>query len=190
MASRPRPRKSLGKHFLSDTRILNRIVDALDPSPEDVVIEIGAGTGALTRVLTPRVGRVIAIEKDRRLAHECGVRNAECGIQRATIVEGDARTLDWHALLVPLPAVPHSAFPTPHFKVVGNIPYNLTSPLIDKALSPPLPERIVFLLQNEVADRIAARPGSKTYGGLSVGIQALCQIEKLFTVKAGAFWPR
>ena len=178
------PDKRLGQHFLTDRNILQRIVDALDPAPDDVVVEIGAGTGSLTEQLLARGLRVIAIEKDRRLAHECGMRIAECGVDRLTVVHGDALRIDWHALVTP-----HCALPTPHFKVIGNIPYNITSPLLDKALTPPLPARIVFLVQAEVADRIAAPPGSKTYGALSVGVQAVARVERLFSVPAGAFTP-
>ena len=182
-------RRPLSQHFLADPNILGRIVDALEPAPADVVIEIGAGRGSLTRALAPRVGLVIAVEKDRRLAAECGVRNAECGVENATIVQGDALKLSWHALLDAHRNTPHSALRIPHFKVVGNIPYAITSPLIEKALTPPLPERIVFLVQAEVADRAAAPPGSRVYGALSVGLQASCRVEKLFTVKPGAFDP-
>ena len=178
------PNKRLGQHFLTDRNILQRIVDALEPAPGDVVLEIGAGRGSLTEQLLARGLRVIAIEKDRRLAAQCGVRNAECGVEKLTVVQGDALRVDWHALVTP-----HSALRTPHFKVVGNIPYAITSPLIDKALTPPLPARIVLLVQAEVADRIAASPGSKTYGALSVGVQAVARVERLFTVRAGAFTP-
>ena len=178
------PNKRLGQHFLTDRNILQRIVDALEPAPDDVVLEIGAGKGSLTEQLLARGLRVVAIEKDRRLAHECGVRNAECGINRLTVVPGDALRLDWHALITP-----HSTLRTPHFKIVGNIPYAITSPLIDQALTPPLPARIVFLVQAEVADRLAAPPGSRAYGALSVGVQAVCRAERLFTVRAGAFTP-
>jgi 16S rRNA (adenine1518-N6/adenine1519-N6)-dimethyltransferase len=184
------PDKRLGQHFLTDRNILQRIVDALEPAPDDLVLEIGAGKGSLTAVLAPRVRHVIAIEKDRRLAAECGMRNAECGIENATVVQGDALRVSWHALVDAGTDIPHSAFRIPHFKIIGNIPYNITSPLIDKALTPPLPACIVLLVQAEVADRIAAAPGSKTYGALSVGVQAVCRVERLFTVPAGAFSPR
>jgi 16S rRNA (adenine1518-N6/adenine1519-N6)-dimethyltransferase len=178
-----RSTRALGQHFLFDERILGRIVEALEPDPRDTVLEVGSGTGTLTRLLAPRVSRVVAIEKDRRLAAECGVRNAECGILNVEIVTADALTIDWHSL------VPHSAFRTPYFKITGNIPYSITTPLIDKALTPPLPERVVFLVQAEVADRVVARPGSRTYGALSVGVQTVTRAEKLFRVKPGAFRP-
>jgi 16S rRNA (adenine1518-N6/adenine1519-N6)-dimethyltransferase len=184
------PDKRLGQHFLTDRTILERIVDALDPAPDDVVLEIGAGRGSLTDALRARGLRVIAIEKDRRLAAEVGTRNAERGTERVTVVHGDALQLDWHALVDTGSAAPCSAFHVPRFKIVGNIPYAITSPLLDKALTPPWPERIVFLVQAEVAARIAAAPGSKTYGALSVGVQAVCRVERLFAVRAGAFHPR
>ena len=158
--------RRLGQHFLNDVGILGRIVDALDPVPGETVLEIGPGKGTLTEVLLGRGLKVIGIEKDRELA------GALSGVN-LTIIEGDALRLEW-------PRVS---------KIVGNIPYYITSPLIDKALRPPLPERVVFLVQAEVADRLAARPGSKTYGALTVGVQAVCRVEKLFTVAPGSFRP-
>jgi len=175
--------RRLGQHFLSDPTILARIADALDARPGESVIEIGPGRGSLTEVLLARGLQVVAIEKDRALAEQlrarCAVRGEPEGL---TVIEGDALKLDWHRL----PA--HGARLTAH-KIVGNIPYNITSPLIEKALAPPLPERIVFLVQLEVARRIAAAPGSKTYGGLSIGVQALCRVEELFTLLPGSFRP-
>jgi 16S rRNA (adenine1518-N6/adenine1519-N6)-dimethyltransferase len=183
------PNKRLGQHFLTDSRLLARIADALEPAPDDVVIEIGPGKGSLTRELLARGSRVIAIEKDRRLAEECGVWSAESAADRLKLVVGDALRLNWHALLDTHAGTPHSAFSTPHVKIVGNIPYNITSPLIERALLPPLPERIVFLVQREVAERVVARPGGKVYGALSIGVQACCRVELLFRVPAGAFRP-
>ncbi len=181
--------KRLGQHFLTDPQLLRRIADALDPAPADVVIEIGPGRGSLTAELARRVARVIAIERDRKLAHdlrESGIGKRETG--NVVVVEGDALKLDWHAL-VRSDTSPVSPFSFPGFKIIGNIPYAITSPLIEKALTPPLPERIVFLVQREVAERIAAAPGGKAYGALSVGVQAACSVELLFRVGAGAFRP-
>jgi 16S rRNA (adenine1518-N6/adenine1519-N6)-dimethyltransferase len=181
--------RRLGQHFLSDPKILARIADALDCSPGETIIEVGPGRGTLTRELLARGVRVIAIEKDRALAHKCEMRNAKCGIDRLRVVQGDALRLEWHNLIGTRTDISHSAFHISHFKVVGNIPYYITSPLLEKALTPPLPERVVFLVQAEVADRIAAPPGGKTYGALSVGVQAVARVEKLFTIAPGAFKP-
>lgn len=166
-------RKRFGQHFLSDPRILARIADAVGATPADTVLEIGPGPGGLTRALLERAGRVVAIEKDRDLA---AVLRRE--LPDLVLVEGDALDSDWHA------AAGRDAL------IAGNIPYNITTPLIDKALAPPRPRRVVFLVQKEVADRVAAPPGSETYGALSVGVQAVAQSERLFTVPAGAFSPR
>lgn len=182
-----RPNKRLGQHFLTDRNILQRIVDALDPAPGEVVLEIGPGKGSLTTQLLARGLRVIAVEKDRRLAAALGERGAGSGTLR--VVTGDALSIDWHDLIAASAGTAPGS-PLPGFKVVGNIPYNITSPLLDKALAPPVPACVVFLVQKEVADRLTARPGSKVYGALSVGVQAQCRVERLFAVPAGAFAPR
>ena len=168
-----RAKRRLGQHFLTDPRLLGRIADALGAGPGDTVLEIGPGHGGLTGALAERAGQVVAVEKDRELVPALRERFPE-----VTVVEADALDADWHALA------------GPQFLVAGNIPYNITSPLIDKALEPPLPERIVFLVQKEVADRVTARPGTPEYGALSVGVQSVARSERLFTVPAGAFQPR
>jgi 16S rRNA (adenine1518-N6/adenine1519-N6)-dimethyltransferase len=182
--------RRLGQHFLSDPAILDRIADALEPSPEDLVIEVGPGRGSLTRRLAPRVRRLIAIEIDVRLADELrGAGNREPGAEAIVeVIQGDALEIDWHGLMTePLLPAPGSRFPP--YKVTGNVPYYITSPLIDKALKPPRPDIIVFLVQREVADRVAAPPGDKTYGALSVGVQSVARAELLFTVRPGSFKP-
>ncbi len=168
-----RPKRRLGQHFLHDPRILNRLADALGATADDTVLEIGPGPGGLTAALLRRAGRVVAIEKDPDMI--AGLRGL---VPAATIVEGDALELDWVALAG-----------GPGGLITGNIPYNITSLLLDKALTPPRPRRIVFLVQKEVALRVGAAPGSKDYGALTVGIQAVARTEVLFTVPAGAFQP-
>lgn len=186
--------RRLGQHFLFDPGILDRIVDALEPEATDDVIEIGPGKGTLTARLAPRVARVVAIEKDPELASELGERGKGKGVGepwgRVTVVAGDALQEDWHSLIRrPSPDSSSFSLRPSHYKITGNIPYAITSPLIDKALSPPLPALIVFLVQKEVADRVVAGPGNKTYGALSVGVQAVADVERVFVVKAGSFRP-
>ncbi|HEY8195984.1 MAG TPA: 16S rRNA (adenine(1518)-N(6)/adenine(1519)-N(6))-dimethyltransferase RsmA [Gemmatimonadales bacterium] len=169
-------KRRLGQHFLTDPRLLARIADALEAGPHDVVLEVGPGMGGLTAPLLERSGRVIAIEKDRDLIPALKSR-----FPSLHLVEGDALELDWHTL----PQLGETGL-----LVTGNIPYNITSPLIDKALLPPRPRRIVFLVQKEVADRVIAAPGTPEYGALTIGVQAVARAERLFTVSAGAFKPR
>jgi 16S rRNA (adenine1518-N6/adenine1519-N6)-dimethyltransferase len=167
-----RPNRRLGQHFLADRRILARIADALAPGPHDTVLEIGPGHGGLTAPLQEKAGQVIAIEKDGKLVIR--LRNQ---FPKVKVVEGDALEIDWHAVA------------GPEFLLTGNIPYNITSPLIDKALTPPLPSRIVFLVQKEVADRVTARPNSSAYGALSVGVRSVARVERLFGIRPGSFHP-
>lgn len=173
-------RPPLGQHFLHDPSILARLAEALHPTPRDTVLEIGAGPGALTAQLATRVGRLVAIERDPTLGEALRERVARPewkGIT-PTVIIADALDVDWHA------AVGHRSF-----KAAGNIPYRITSPLIERALRPPRPELIVFLVQREVADRLTAPPGSRSYGALTVGVGAVATVEQLFVVKAGAFLP-
>ena len=166
-------KKALGQHFLSDRGILRRIADALEPADGETVLEIGPGRGTLTEILASRASRLAAIEKDRDLVPRLRERFPE-----VEVIEGDALELDWHAIAGPGPR-----------SIIGNIPYYITSPLIDKALTPPRPRTIVFLVQKEVADRVAAPPGGADYGALTVGVQSVARVERLFRVAAGAFSP-
>jgi 16S rRNA (adenine1518-N6/adenine1519-N6)-dimethyltransferase len=170
-----RAKRRLGQHFLSDPRLLSRIADALEAGSGDTVLEIGPGLGGLTAPLSERAGRVIAIEKDRDLVPDLRER-----FPNIDVIEGDALEIDWHGL---------ARTNGGRFLITGNIPYNITSPLLDKALLPPRPTRIVFLVQKEVAERVVAVPGAEAYGALTIGIQAVARVERLFTVPAGAFKP-
>jgi len=171
------PKKRLGQHFLHHRAILDRIAAALDPEPGSIVIEIGPGQGALTEALSRRGARVTAIEKDRALVPLVRERLSD-----VRVLHGDALELDWRSVAGVGPDEP--------LLVAGNIPYNITSPLLAKALLPPRPQRIVFLVQEEVADRLVAPPGGEAYGALSIGVQSVARVEKLFKVPAGAFHPR
>lgn len=171
-----RAKKRLGQHFLRQRPLLERISAALDPKSGQLVLEIGPGQGALTEVLVERGARVTAIEKDPDLIPLLRER-----LPDVRVVPGDALKLDWRAAAGVLPGEP--------LLVAGNIPYNITSPLLDKALEPPRPLRIVFLVQEEVADRLGAPAGGEAYGALSIGVQAVARVEKLFRIPAGAFRP-
>ena len=173
--------RRLGQHFLSDPTTLDRIVDALEPKEDDLVIEIGAGRGSLTLRLAPRVRTVLAIERDRKLVDRLGESIPDSNV---LIVCADALRVDLHQI-----AAERVSGNVGSFKIVGNIPYYIATPLIDKALEPPLPEVVVFLLQWEVAERLVATPGTKEYGALTVGVQTVARVERLFRVRAGSFHP-
>jgi 16S rRNA (adenine1518-N6/adenine1519-N6)-dimethyltransferase len=175
-APHPPPLKRLGQSFLSDPGILGRIVDALQPVHSQCVVEVGAGRGSLTTVLAARFGRVVAIELDRKLVPLLRERFADS--PHVTIVEGDALQVDFRGLA------------GRSYKLCGNIPYYITTPLIFRALERPRPELCVFMVQKEVAQRVVAKPGERAYGALSVNVQTLAGVEMLFTVPAGAFQPR
>ena len=172
----PPVRKSLGQHFLADQRVLRRIADAAEIVPTDTVIEIGPGRGALTDLLVERAGQLIAIEYDRALAQQLGVRYA--ARTNIRIVQADVLTVRLADLVDGKP-----------FKLVGNVPYYITTPILFHALERPRPERAIYLVQREVADRLSAAPGSGDYGALTVNVGAVATAETLFTVPAGAFRP-
>ncbi|MEP6590158.1 MAG: 16S rRNA (adenine(1518)-N(6)/adenine(1519)-N(6))-dimethyltransferase RsmA [Gemmatimonadota bacterium] len=173
-------RKSLGQHFLSDPRLLNRIAAASTAGAGDVVLEIGPGKGALTAALLDRGCTVVAIERDERLVASLQQRFTG---RNFALVTGDALLLDWAELVAPW------TVDGIRWRVVGNIPYYITSPLLERALTAPLPASVTFLVQKEVADRIVAPAGHDDYGALSIGIQAVAHAQRLFTVGKGAFTP-
>jgi 16S rRNA (adenine1518-N6/adenine1519-N6)-dimethyltransferase len=171
----PPPLKKFGQHFLVDRTVLERIAGALALSGTETVVEIGPGRGALTELIRPHAGRLIAIEIDRALAAELRERYADDpGVE---IVEADVLDTDLAALA------------GGSYVLVGNVPYYITTPIIFPSLEPPQPSRSVFLVQREVAARIAAREDTESYGALSVNVQALARPELLLHVPPGAFRP-
>jgi 16S rRNA (adenine1518-N6/adenine1519-N6)-dimethyltransferase len=173
-----RARKSLGQNFLVDPNQQRRIVAALEPTAADTVLEIGPGQGALTRHLAGTVGRLILVELDNALAADLAAEYREQ--PHVTVVHDDFMRLDLQAVT----ADPHA------LKVVGNIPYNITTPIIFRLLERAVrPQRIVLMVQREVADRVMAAPGSSEYGALSVGVRTVARVERLFNVGRGSFRP-
>lgn len=165
-----RPRKRFGQHFLHDPRVLARIVDALRLSDQDCVVEIGPGEGALTRLLLERVKQLNVVEIDRDLA-------ARLSDERITVHQADALEFDF------------ARFPA-GMRVVGNLPYNISTPLLFHLLDQAeCIQDMLFMLQKEVVDRLAAEPGGADYGRLSVMVQWRCHVERLFSVPASAFSP-
>ncbi len=180
-------RKQFGQHWLRDPQVLQQIVAAGELKKQDRVLEVGPGTGILTRQLLPLVESVVAVELDRDL---CVLLSQQLG-NRANflLLQGDFLALDLEKLLQPFPTFQQ---PT---KIVANIPYNITGPILERVLGTiarPNPRpytTIVLLVQKEVADRLRASPGCKAYGALSVRVQYLASCEFICPVPARAFSP-
>jgi 16S rRNA (adenine1518-N6/adenine1519-N6)-dimethyltransferase len=177
-------KRSFGQNFLVASQVVESIAAACVPDAEvgkAHVVELGAGTGALTRALLRRAARVIAVERDRDLVPVLSQELAgEVAAGKLTIVEGDAQAVvakelagDGHPLVL-----------------CGNLPYQITGRLLERAVvqADDL-DRAVFMVQLEVAERLAAEPGSKTYGGLTVFVRAAFRTRKLFNVSPGSFYP-
>jgi 16S rRNA (adenine1518-N6/adenine1519-N6)-dimethyltransferase len=172
------PKKSLGQHFLHDRGVIDKIVLAVDPKPGDRLFEIGPGQGAITFPLLRRHGALTVVEFDRDLITPL-MESAE-GIGELTIIHKDVLKVDFGKL----------AGDGPPIRLVGNLPYNISSPILFHVLEHADAVRDMhFMLQKEVVDRMGAAPGSKVYGRLSVMLQAVCRVTPLFTVAPGAFRP-
>ena len=170
-------KKHLGQHFLHERGVVEKIVLAVDPQPGDRLVEIGPGQGAITFPLLRRHGALTAIEFDRDLL--APLAEAAQGIGALTLLPGDVLGVDFTELAGGHP-----------IRLVGNLPYNLSSPILFHAIAHADAIRDMhFMLQKEVVDRMAAPPGSKVYGRLSVMVQAYCRVTPLFDVPPGAFRP-
>ncbi|MES2857801.1 MAG: 16S rRNA (adenine(1518)-N(6)/adenine(1519)-N(6))-dimethyltransferase RsmA [Pseudomonadota bacterium] len=175
-------KKHLGQNFLHERGVIDKIVQALDPRPGDVIVEIGPGQGALTFPLLEKHGELTAIEFDRDLHAPLQAAAREHGLLH--LIEGDVLGVDFSTLA----ATRSDA--SGRIRLVGNLPYNLSSPILFHALDhAPVVRDMHFMLQKEVVERMACAPGSKVYGRLSVMLQAYCTVTPLFTVPPGAFRP-
>ncbi|ELS30746.1 MULTISPECIES: 16S rRNA (adenine(1518)-N(6)/adenine(1519)-N(6))-dimethyltransferase RsmA [Pseudanabaena] len=174
--SKIRPRKQFGQHWLRSDDVLNKILRAGQLQPSDRILEIGPGTGNLTRLLLPFVESLTAVEIDRDL----------CEKLRKTMTQKNFQLIEGSILDIPLPAETN--------KVIANIPYNITGEILKKllgTLSEPVHqfEQIVLLVQKEIGDRLAAKAGHKAYNALSVKIQYLAECQFICDVPATAFYP-
>lgn len=169
------PKKSLGQNFLADPQILSRISSAADLDHEDEILEIGPGLGSLTKHLAPHVKRVVAVELDERLIPILNDQLA--AFENVELVHADILELDL------------AEYFDSNYKVVANVPYYITGAILRHILSSNhKPSIMVLTVQEEVAERMAARPGQMSI--LSTTVQMYAQVEVLFNIKAGAFWPR
>jgi 16S rRNA (adenine1518-N6/adenine1519-N6)-dimethyltransferase len=180
----------LGQHFLNDTAAAIRIVEALGDLLHSTVLEIGPGGGALTALLARRARRVIAVEKDRVLAAQLRMHFSLA--PNVEIIEGDILAIDLDSLFGPKPGStrPGMDVAPQQVRVVGNLPYFITSDILLRLFEyRKYFEILVLMVQKEVADRLAAKPGTKEYGLLSATAQLYSKVEKVFTLPPGAFSP-
>jgi len=178
-----RPKKRLGQHFLRDTGIIDRIIRWIDPRSGDMILEIGAGNGALSSRLAPAVARLVAIELDG----DCIPRleNALEPYESAAVVNADILHLDL------MQFIPAKWNPQQRLRITGNLPYNIATAIIEKILHCSLPVNdMIFMVQTEVAQRIIASPGSRQYGYLSVHCQHHSDVCLGFKVSPSCFVPR
>ena len=172
------PRKRFGQNFLTDQGVLYDIIRTIDPQADDTMVEIGPGLGAMTRLLLESIERLHVVELDRDLVARL---QKNFDPQRLIIHAGDALQFDFATLV---------ASPGKKLRVVGNLPYNISSPLLFHlaAIAPQVQDQH-FMLQKEVVERMVAEPGSKTYGRLSVMLQWRYYMELMFVVPPAAFDP-
>ena len=171
-------RKRFGQHFLQDKQIIQRIVDAIMPMPDQHLVEIGPGHGALTLPVLKKAGKLDVIELDRDLIPPLKTRCAEKG--ELNIHQADALEFDFNQLITDQQPL----------RLIGNLPYNISTPLIFHLLTfAPHIRDMHFMLQKEVVDRMAAKPGTSAYGRLSIMVQYHCRVTALFNVGPNAFNP-
>ncbi len=187
---RPQLKPKLGQHFLASESYASQIVDALGDVSQNTVLEIGPGRGILTSLLAKHTRRLIAVELDRVLAAQLRLRFAM--FPNVEVIEADILSIDFDSLFGPKPGLSRPGIefkPTPA-DVIGNLPYYITSDILLRLFDySKYFETIVILVQREVADRVAAKPGSRDYGLLSATAQLYARVEKLFTLPPGAFAP-
>ncbi len=172
------PRKRFGQHFLHDHQVIERIIKAIDPKPGERLLEIGPGLGAISLPLLKKIGKLMAVELDRDVIPHLTRAAKELG--ELTIFQADALRFDYREV----------AGAGDKLRLIGNLPYNISTPLLFHFLEQKeCVKDMHFMLQKEVVERMAAGPGSKTFGRLSVMLQASAKVEHLFDIGREAFTP-
>ena len=175
-----KPNKKLGQSFLIDFNVINRIADTANISGEDIVVEIGAGIGVLTEIIARRAKRVIAVEIDRNLVEV--LKDKLGGYDNVEVHSGDILKFDFNSV-----AETHGA----KIKIIGNVPYNISSPVIFRLLSfRPVISDFLLMLQKEIVQRLVSIPNNKIYGVPSVILQMFAIVEKIFDVPSTCFYPQ
>ncbi len=180
---KPRPKKRFGQHFLRDTGILDRIVERLNPRPGDLILEVGAGYGALSVRLAPRVGKLVAVEVDSDHIAQLIINLSP--YPSAVVKCADILKTDLEEILSPYLEKQRV------LRIAGNLPYNIATAVIERFFQLPLPVKdMTFLVQLEVAQRIIAMPGTRQYGYFSIVCQHFSEVRMGFKVRPGGFFPR
>ncbi len=184
------PKRFLGQNFLVDGNIVRKSLALADVQPGEAVVEVGPGLGTLTGALLAAGAAVWAVEKDRTLhAHLTATLGARF-LDRFHLLEGDAVEHPLAGWDAPAAVAPLAGAAVPDFKIVANLPYAIATPWLDAVLSGPLPARMVLMLQQEAAQRYSARPGSKSFGAISIFLQAAYEVAPGHKVAATCFFPR
>lgn len=180
MIGKRKARKRFGQHFLIDPMVIQHIVDLIDPKSTDAMVEIGPGLGALTKPILNAVDHLNIIELDRDLAKTLEDTFANAfQTQALSLHTGDALKFNFASL-----------FRTQKLRIIGNLPYNISTPLLFYLLNfKSIIQDMHFMLQKEVVDRITAQPNTKAYGRLSIMLQSQCRVQSLFTIEPNAFHP-
>lgn len=186
-----RPETRRGQNFLIDLNLLRLLVQAAELQPQDVVLEVGTGTGSLTALVAPQVAQVVSVEIDPKL-HQLASEALD-GLPNVTLLCQDAlqNKNRLHPGLLAAVRQHLQSAPGRCFKLVANLPYNIATPLISNLLAGDLaPQRMIVTVQKELADRLMAAPGTKDYGALSIWVQCQCRVELVRVLPPTAFWPR
>lgn len=177
-----RPKKGLGQHFLRDHKIIDQIINLSGFGPSDLILEIGPGQGELTLPLARSVAHVVAIEKDDRLIRLLNDKLTREGLSNVTLVNQDV--LNWNFSEI-------DAFSTTRISTIGNLPYNISTPILERLIEHrDRVGRAILMFQLEIAERLTAPPGNRTYGAMSVLIQYYAHAVRLFKVSKAAFFPK